>query len=488
MTTPMLWVTCGSMSERRRRRAAPGWATLISLRRRVNALTRENLRLRQAQGHTLRMNALTFEIARAVRATTDIQQALDVLCAGLGEGLGIDRVVACTFDAQDTMLVDAQWHLPDLLPLGKTSPELLPHLARLAEQVWLTEGVLARIDLLDPEVQSRERSRIFPRETGARAVIMAPIGLGDQVIGLIYVIMIHEPREWTEAEAGTLRQVAGFVARASVEAENQARQREHLERIERLDRQKSDFLATVSHELRTPLTSISGYLELLQDEDAGELTPMQHGMLEVIDRNTFRLRNLIENLMMLNRIEGGVTTVNFAEVSIPALIARVGEELILLAQSSAVELEIDAGPPGAVVLGDSAALDRAMVNILSNAIKFSHPGGVVNIRGTLDVGAGRVLVTCQDHGVGIPARDQADLFTRFFRASNATEQAIPGTGLGLSIARQIIEENHHGELRLVSVENQGTTLIMDLPLYEASQVQAPVGNDSCPDDVFGIRA
>jgi two-component system phosphate regulon sensor histidine kinase PhoR len=193
-------------------------------------------------------------------------------------------------------------------------------------------------------------------------------------------------------------------------------------------------------------------------------------------------------VLVLSRIEGGVNKANFVEVSIRVLVTRVGEELSLLAHRSGIELQIDAGPQAAVVLGETASLERAVVNILANAIKFSHPGGVVTVIGTLDQDAGRVRITCQDHGVGIPAHDQGDLFTRFYRASNATDQAIPGTGLGLSIAKQIVEDHHGGVLRLISVEHEGTTVFMDLPLYEPSQTSGTVGNDSHSADVFDIRA
>ena len=169
---------------------------------------------------------------------------------------------------------------------------------------------------------------------------------------------------------------------------------------------------------------------------------------------------------------------NFVGVSIRALITRVGEELSPFALDHHVELEIDPGPQVAVVLGEPASLDRAVVNILSNAIKFSRPGEVVSVRCTLDRDGGRVLITCQDHGVGIPSQDLTELFTRFFRASNATDQSIPGTGLGLSIAKQIVEDHHAGELRLTSVENEGTTVVIDLPSYEPSQTQPMVDGDS----------
>jgi len=452
-----------------------GSSEMQSLAISFNELSRQNGSLLQTQARALSMNRLTFRIALAVRATSDTRQALEAVCAALGEGLGVDRVIAHTVDAADKILLGAQWHLPDLPPMGEISPGLSSHLARFAAEVWLSEGVQVRDDFLAPRVELDEHAQAFRRETGARAVIMAPIGLGDRVIGGISVIMVHEPREWSEAEAGVVRQAAGFAARAIIHADEQAHQSEYVGRLERLDQQKSDFLATVSHELRTPLASIIGYLELLQEEDGGTLTAQQRKMLEVVDRNTGRLRSLIEDVMMLNRIEGGVSKANFGEVSIHALITRVVEEMHPLAQSRGIVLEVDAGPQTAIILGDTASLDRAVVNVLSNAIKFSHPGGVVTVSGLLDQEARRVLVICQDRGVGIPDQDRGDLFTRFFRASNATDQAIPGVGLGLSIVKQIVEDHHSGALRLVSVEGEGTTVVIDLPLYDPSHVPDLVG-------------
>jgi len=472
-----------------------GSVELRSVASDFNALTEQNLALLQAQARDLESHQVTLAIARAIRATSNTQQALDVMCAAMGEGLGADRVVAKTIGDRQEVQLGAQWHRPNLRPLRDLT--LLPELGGLAEESWLSGGFRARDDLLAGEASRQGLDRYFHQVMGVRAVVMVPIGLDDRVIGMIYVFMVSEPRVWATAETNVIQAVAGFVARAVVADERQVNQQEYVNRIERLDRQKSDFLATVSHELRTPLTSISGYVEVLQEQETGELTAQQHRMLEVISRNTFRLRSLIEDVLAVSRIEGGVSKANFIEVSVRKLITRVCEELSLLAQSRAIELEIDAGSQAARVLGDQASLDRAVVNILANAIKFSRPGGVVTIKGTLDQGARRVRITCQDHGVGIPAQDLANLFTRFFRASNATDQSIPGTGLGLSIARQIVEEQHGGELRLTSVEDEGTAVVIDLPLceplQEPSQTQGTVGNDTVGngselEDVFGIRA
>ena len=453
-----------------------GSSELRSVARDFNALTDQNLILLDTHERALGGHKVTSEIGRAIRLASDTQAALDITCAGLGEGLGVDRVIGHTFGVDHKLLLGAQWHHPDLHPVGDLT--VLPELGEAAAELWASNDSWARDDLLAEGSQLPAPIGTFCRIAGARASIMVPIGFHDRVIGMICVLMVRGPREWATSETNVVQAVAGFVARAIVEAENQSHQREYVQRVEMLDRQKSDFLATVSHELRTPLTSISGYLELLQDGDVGELTTQQYGMLDVINRSTIRLRSLIEDVIMLNRIEGGVRKANFAEVSIRELLLRVGEEVKVLAQNKDVELDIDAGPEEAVVLGDQASLDRAVLNIFSNAIKFSHPGSVVTIVGMLDYEARRILIACQDRGVGIPAHDLGNLFTRFFRASNATDQSIPGTGLGLSIAKQIVEDHHGGELRLISVENEGTTVIIDLPLYEPGATEAGAGMDA----------
>jgi signal transduction histidine kinase len=489
-----------------RAREDRGCLELRSVAGDFNTLTEANLVLLRVQARDLGTQQITLQIGRAIRRASDTQEALDFMCVAVGEGVGVDRVIANTFGAEHEMRLGAQWQRPNLLPLKDLA--MLQQLGGLAEELWLSGGFRAEANLpetdteTDTTTQPGELGLLSRGEIGGRAVIMVPVGFDDRLMGMICVIMVHHPRAWTVAEANVVQAVAGFVAKAIVAAEHQDYQREYVERIETLDRQKSDFLATISHELRTPLTSIIGYLELLQ-EGTGDLTGQQQKMLHVIDRNTVRLRSLIEDVMVLSRIEGGVSKAGFVEVSIRAVITRVGEELSVLAQERGITLQIAAGPRAALVLGDPASLDRAVVNVLSNAIKFSRPAGVVTIGCTLDTVARRVVITCQDHGVGIPAQDLPDLFTRFFRASNATDQSIPGTGLGLSIAKQIVEDHHGGEMRLTSVQDEGTTVVIDLPLYELSAargpvrddcggdglvVSEPVGNGSSSGNVFGIRA
>ena len=154
-----------------------------------------------------------------------------------------------------------------------------------------------------------------------------------------------------------------------------------------------------------------------------------------------------------------------------SLVQHTVEELSPLAGRGRVQVEVHDCGGGMVVSGDQGHLHRAIVNVLSNAIKFTPPGGRVEL--SLAVlpdeqgAAGRgVRLRCRDSGIGIPASDMPQLFSRFYRAGNATTAAIPGTGLGLAIVKTIVED-HGGRLDLTSVEGEGTVVAIDLPLARA---------------------
>jgi signal transduction histidine kinase len=232
-----------------------------------------------------------------------------------------------------------------------------------------------------------------------------------------------------------------------------------LARLAALDAAKNDFMATVSHELRTPLTSISGYVELLRDSEPGELTDGQQRMLEVIARNARRLRELIEDILTLSRIEGGGFASEPGDVDLVQVIERAVTAISPAAEKASVGLHLDVRGP-LPIRGDSVQLDRVLTNLLGNAVKFTPPEGTVTIQAERTDGQTRLRVA--DTGMGIPADEQKALFVRFFRATNAIRQAIPGTGLGLAICRKIVD-NHGGSIKVESAEHVGTTVTITLP-------------------------
>ena len=218
-------------------------------------------------------------------------------------------------------------------------------------------------------------------------------------------------------------------------------------------------MSTVSHELRTPLTSIAGYLELLLDAEAGELSDPQTRMLEVISRNTRRLRELIEDMLILSKIESGGFRTSRRAVDLTAIVHNAVVAIEPSAAKAQIRLHCDV-PEHLELRADPDQLDRILMNLLANAVKFTPAEGTVTISARPD--GDQVVLAVADTGMGIPQAEQQALFARFFRASNAIHQAIPGTGLGLAIVRTIVD-NHHGRIDVHSVEGAGTTFTVRLP-------------------------
>ena len=225
-----------------------------------------------------------------------------------------------------------------------------------------------------------------------------------------------------------------------------------------LDRMRDAFVATVSHELRTPLTSISGFLEMMEEEEHG-VGATGRKYLDVIRRSTDRLHTLVEDLLLAAQIEAHRVELELEAVDLPELVRRSVEACRPAAVEKGISLEVVAEQPP-LVLADARRLAQVTDNLVSNAIKFTEAGGAVTVSISGDGGAVRLVVA--DTGIGIPADEQSQVFSRFFRASSASVAAIPGTGLGLSITRALVEQ-HGGTIVLESEEGRGTTVTVTLP-------------------------
>jgi signal transduction histidine kinase len=225
-----------------------------------------------------------------------------------------------------------------------------------------------------------------------------------------------------------------------------------------LDRMRDAFVATVSHELRTPLTSISGFLEMMEDEEHA-LGEAGKQYLDVIRRATERLHALVEDLLLIAQIEAHRIELELEPVDLTEL----AERACLAARPAAVEKQIELGvaaddPPP--VLADQRRLTQVVDNLVSNAIKFTPEGGSVTI--CVDGGANGARIGVKDTGIGVPEDEQKQVFSRFFRASSATRRAIPGTGLGLAICHALVEQ-HGGSIEFRSREGEGTEVVVTLP-------------------------
>jgi signal transduction histidine kinase len=225
-----------------------------------------------------------------------------------------------------------------------------------------------------------------------------------------------------------------------------------------LERMRDAFVATVSHELRTPLTSISGFLEMLEDEQhlLGESGQMY---LDVIRRSAERLHQLVEDLLLVAQIEAQRVEIRKEPVDLGDIAQHSVESVRAWASEKGVRVELLADHPP-LTSGDARRLAQIVDNLLSNAVKFSPAGGDVSVEVGGDGETVRLVVS--DTGIGIPDDEQGHVFSRFYRASTANELAVPGTGLGLAITRALVDQ-HGGTISLESRQGEGTKVTVTLP-------------------------
>jgi PAS domain S-box-containing protein len=248
------------------------------------------------------------------------------------------------------------------------------------------------------------------------------------------------------------------------------KERETNKRMLDLDRAKGEFVSAVSHELRTPLTSIVGYTELLADDVPGTLTEQQQQLVERIDRNGERLLTLVEDLLTMARVEDGNLSLERVETDLRDAVRVATDEVAHSAHKGRVSLNVNLPSEPVMMEGDPAYLERLVLNLAGNAVKFTEAGG--EVEATLRVTGEVAELSVTDTGMGIPLEDQGRLFQKFFRSSVATEHAIQGTGLGLHIVRSIAEA-HHGEITFESTPGQGTTFWFRVPLVRATPGGVP---------------
>jgi signal transduction histidine kinase len=292
---------------------------------------------------------------------------------------------------------------------------------------------------------------------GAAGAIAVPLtGDADCPPGLIHLVR-HGDRPWTGDECRLLAGLAREIEHSLRQWRLQDRQARLIGELRALDERKDAFVATVTHELRTPLTNILGYTETLADGDGGELSPMQQRGVTAILRNALRLQDTIADLMLMSpavhRGDGPVVPVDLAAVTSAAY---AGVAPAALAKGLVMTLHTEP----VWVSGDARQLQRAVRDLIDNAVKFTPAGGQISCRLTDAGDSARLVVT--DTGIGIPADDLPRLYTPFHRAANAIEQAVQGSGVGLAIVYTIVTE-HGGAITAESVPGSGSTFTVTLP-------------------------
>ncbi len=340
------------------------------------------------------------------------------------------------------------------MPLAIVAPELADYAGDLDD---LLSGRLRKLEIgLSPRKKRRPIRHIW-----AQTVPVSDAG--GQIVGVNHLIAhgtsVGLQRERCQREHREAVKLRNRVAQLTMDLE------EARADLKRLDDAKSNFVSAASHELRNPLASLMGFLELLELEANTTCTPTQHSYLEGISRSAHRLRRLTNNLLDIARIDAHHLQLAMEEVDALDLVERAVSELQPLVDSKQQQLILKADPGLPLLWCDRERAMQVLVNLLSNAHKYTPQAGKITVQVGRDPQKPMLCITVNDTGIGIPLDDQYHLFTRFYRAANAGAADGAGAGLGLTISRSLVQL-HGGELWFESRLGHGATFHVTFPTAE----------------------
>lgn len=290
----------------------------------------------------------------------------------------------------------------------------------------------------------------------------------DFFVGPAFFLLLASAVGVTVCYYDTHRRLEDFRLRHTLDEKNRE--------LHELDRLKSDFLANVSHELGTPLTLIMSPVEdLIQVQF--ELPEFAGERLSLIRQNVIRLKVLIDDLLEIVRLESGRSRSLFAPLDLGELTQGLANSVRHHAENRGLAFNCIEMPDDgvAIVSGDQSQLERVILNLLTNAVKFTQPGGAVTVR--MAVAESSVSVEVEDNGPGIPSKELPRVFERFHRVQSSQANATPGWGLGLAVAKELVEE-HNGRLDVQSEFGKGATFTLTLPKLQHEESAAPQDGSS----------
>lgn len=236
------------------------------------------------------------------------------------------------------------------------------------------------------------------------------------------------------------------------------------EAAEMANRAKSEFLANMSHELRTPLNGIIGFTRRILKQDHATLPPRALESLEIVERNSLHLLDLINDLLDISKVEAGKFSLNVSTIDIAALLRDIEAQFALEAGSKGLRWSVQIPAQPLLIKADPQRIMQVMINLVSNSIKFTQQGEVaVSVTPTIQNDVSGVEFAIRDTGIGIAREDIPRLFNKFEQLKNAQHQSLKGTGLGLALTREIVIL-HHGTVRVDSTPGKGSTFFVWLPL------------------------
>jgi K+-sensing histidine kinase KdpD len=282
--------------------------------------------------------------------------------------------------------------------------------------------------------------------------------LSRRVVGVVH-LKSRARHAWSATEQRLVIALANHAALA-VENLHLIDETRKVAALKELDRMKTELLSTVSHELRTPLGSIKGYATTLLTHGNKLRREEQREFLEIIDSEADRLRELIENLLDMSRLEAGVLRIDMEPVRLASIAREVTRKLQLATPNHQLALDWPSSDP--LVNADQRRIYQVIQNLLTNAVKYAPDGGCISLEAHCE--RRDLVVSVTDQGLGMPAIELDKIFDRFHRVPGQDSRRIGGTGLGLAICKGLVEA-HGGRIWAESEgEGKGSTFRFALPL------------------------
>ena len=433
-------------------------------------VTLENALLYEEAAHREREAAFLDRATQLFNSTLEIDVLLQQVTRLATEVLGDSCSIALIEEGNAYLVPAASYH-PDPRAQEARLRAQREHPIRIGDTGSVVG--LAAVDgrpYLVKDVRQEGRVRLVERlvdRLNTHSLIVVPIIVKGRILGVLATSITHAGRQFTQAD---LRLAMALADRAALAIENarlyaqERRLRQELEdlnqKVQEANRLKTEFVTVVTHELRSPLTSIAGYLDLLLEEEGREGAETREAYLQIVKRNADRLLELINDLLDIARLEAGKLALKRLPLDLEGLIREVSGALRPQIEGKEQHLHLDLAASLPVVTGDPERLTQILLNLVTNAHKYTPQGGRITVA-TRAERAG-VCIAVQDTGIGLSSEEQQQLFTKFFRAQHPLAREAVGTGLGLAIARALVEL-HGGTLTVVSAPGQGATFKVTLP-------------------------
>lgn len=476
----------------------------------VQDITARKQTERQIQ-QQIQQETLLREITQHIRQSLDLQVIFNTACQEIRQVLGADRVGIFRFDPQSGC--DEGAFVAEALTEGVISVLAIPVHDHCFGKTYAPQYIQGRYAAMDDIAALEECHTSILADFQVKANLVLPLICGDSLWGLLCIHQCHQSRHWEEEEIDLGQQLAAQLAIAIQQATLYKRlQRELSERqqaqaqitqanqelaqsnqeLARATRLKDEFLANMSHELRTPLNAIMGMTEGMQEEVFGPITPEQHRSLQTVESSATHLLSLINDILDVAKIESGQIELDLSSVPVAPLCSSTLAFVKQQALKKQIQIKTDIPPALPNLWVDERRVRQALLNLITNAVKFTPAQGRISLTvtrlnppgvdqwdpqapamafsqdsspQTYDLNAtptAFLRFAVADTGIGISPENIQRLFRPFVQIDSALNRQYTGTGLGLTLVKQIVEL-HGGQVHLTSELGVGSCFSIDLP-------------------------